>query len=135
LILFIFITLTIINPYISIFIIILVLFFYFLVIKATNNRVTTYGKIINHNSTKVIQIIQESLGGIRDVLISRNQEFYSNYYFNKNVPLLKSMTNVDFISTIPKYLLESIAIISLIIFIFFQRKIHGECYSIYSQNL
>jgi ATP-binding cassette subfamily B protein len=126
LILFIFITLTIINPYISIFIIISVLIFYFLVIKVTNNRVISYGKIINHNSTKVIQIIQESLGGIRDVLISRNQEFYSNYYFSKNIPLLKSMGNVDFISTIPKYLLESIAIISLIIFIYFEAKIHGE---------
>ena len=125
----IFITLTIINPYISLFIISFVLFFYLFVIKITNKKVKNYGKIINSNATRVIQIIQESLGGIRDVLISKNQEFYSNYYFNKNVPLLRSMTNVDFISTIPKYLLESVAIVSLIIFIFFQAKIHGEIQS------
>lgn len=119
LIFFIFITLTIINPNISITVIVFTLIFYLFVIKITNKRIKQYGKIMSHNATKIIQIIQESLGGIKDIIIRRNQDFYTRYYLNKNIPLLESMAKVDFISTIPRYLLESLSIISLITFIFF----------------
>jgi ATP-binding cassette subfamily B protein len=36
------------------------------------------------------------------------------------------MTKVDFISTVPRYLLEGIAIIALIFLLFIQKKIHGD---------
>ncbi len=82
----------------------------------THKRLLKNGKIVNKESTQVVKLLQEGLGGIRDIIIDRNQEFYCNLYKDSDILLRKSKANSKFISGSPRFLIEilGVALISVI---------------------
>jgi ABC-type multidrug transport system fused ATPase/permease subunit len=64
---------------------------------------------VNIEQTKVIKIIQEGFGGVRDVLISGTQDIYVNAYKNAEVTLRHSMGNIQIATVSPRFIIESIA--------------------------
>lgn len=70
-------------------------------------------KIIAEKSGKVIKSIQEGLGGIRDILLDSSQNFYCELYKNSAFPLRKAQSSNLFLSASPRYIIESLSLITL----------------------
>lgn len=120
----IFSTLVLINPLIvgltfSIFVIIyLGMNFFHKKILVSNS------KIIADKSSKVIKSIQEGLGGIRDILLDSSQEFYCDLYKNSSIPLRKAQSSNLYLSASPRYIVESMSLITLAALAYFFLKLN-----------
>jgi len=84
---------------------------YWVVIFYTRKQLQENSKCIAEKSTLLVQCIQEGLGGIRDILIDGNQEFYCKLYRNADLPLRKASGNNIFISGSPRFVVEALGII------------------------
>ena len=80
---------------------------YSLIILNSKKRLHNNGECIAKESNKVVQSLQEGLGGIRDVLLDNNQEFYCKLYRNSDIPLRNAAGNNQFVSNSPRFLMEA----------------------------
>ena len=80
---------------------------YFLIMKITRRQLFIDSQCIARESTFVVKLLQEGLGGIRDILIDGSQESYSEIYSKANIPYYRAHGNVIFISQSPRYAMES----------------------------
>jgi ATP-binding cassette subfamily B protein len=74
---------------------------------------------IARESTRVIQCLQEGLGGIRDVLIDGSQSVYCENYRNADLLLRQAQGNNQVLSQTPRYVMEAlgIALIAMLAFV------------------
>lgn len=84
---------------------------YLIVIRYTKKQLKANSQIIADKSTEMVQILQEGLGGIRDVLIDGSQQFYCQQYRSADLPMRRASGNNAFISQSPRYVMESIGIV------------------------
>ena len=92
---------------------------YFFVGGLSKSRLKKDGEIVNNLTTKVLQLIQEGLGGIRDVLIDGTQEVYVANYKSAEDALKRSMANIQILSLFPRYVIESLGIVLVATVAFF----------------
>ena len=81
---------------------------------------SVYSKLSNsiaNFSTRVIQIIQESYGGIRDVIISSKHDVHSSNYRKADIKLRTAQGWALFVAASPRYLIEGIALLALSLFV------------------
>jgi len=78
------------------------------VIFFTREMLRDNSKRIATESTAMIKSLQEGLGGIRDVLISGSQKFYSDLYIKSNLPHRIASGNNEFIGGSPRFIVEAI---------------------------
>ena len=57
---------------------------------------------------QLIQVLQEGLGGIRDVLLDGSQAFYTGVYRRTDQPLRRTVADAGFLSSYPRLVLEPI---------------------------
>lgn len=91
-------------------------FLYLLVIYYTKNKVKKNSNIIAKESTQIVKSLQEGLGGIRDVLINRTQQFYCKLYQKADIPLRRALGLNHFISICPRYIMEAVGITIIVSF-------------------
>ncbi|RZM83062.1 ABC transporter ATP-binding protein [Leptolyngbya iicbica LK] len=60
-----------------------------------------------------IKIVQESLGGIRDVLLTNNQSFFQHEYQQADYSLRHAIAANQVISAAPRYLIEALAMLAI----------------------
>lgn len=84
---------------------------YALIIKFNFKRVLTDSEQIASESTHVIKVLQEGLGGIRDVLVDGSQEVYCQIYHKANLRLRYAQGRNVFISASPRYAMEALGIV------------------------
>ncbi len=84
---------------------------YILVIRATRRQLLQNSEQISEGQTAVIKVLQEGLGGIRDVLLDGTQELHCNLYRSIDAPLRKAVANVQIISVSPRYGVEALGMI------------------------
>jgi len=84
---------------------------YGIVIVYTRNKLEENSRKIAKESTQVIKSIQEGIGGIREVLIEQNQNFYCDLYRQSDIPMRRALGNNQFINGGPRYVVESIGIV------------------------
>ncbi len=111
LIIFILVTLMFVDWFISIITILVFSFIYYLTIKVTKKTLTRNSEIVAYKSTKVIQVLQEGLGGIRDVILGNMQSTYCDIFRQTDIPMRRAQAENQFISRSPKYLVEAIGMI------------------------
>ena len=78
--------------------------------------------LIAKNSNFVIKVLQEGLGGIRDVLIDRTQGLYCSIYKDADIPMRRSQGNNLFISNSPRYAMESFGMVLIASLAFWMTK-------------
>lgn len=89
--------------------------FYFLVIKTMSGLLLRNGVHIAEESTKIIKTLQESLGGIREVIIDSSQDAHVRI-FGKSINLLKkSQGNNEVFGQSPRYIVESTGMLAIVI--------------------
>jgi len=88
--------------------------FYLLTYKFTRGRLRTDGQELTINYQKSLQIAQEGLGGIRDVLLDKTQNFFLLNFqqYNQNYRLASASINIK--AQVPRYLIEGFAVILII---------------------
>lgn len=70
-------------------------------------------KTLVKNSQEQIKIVQESLGGIRDVLLGGTQGFFQSAYENADRPYRQAISSNTVISQTPRYIIEAIAMTAM----------------------
>ena len=83
---------------------------YAIVIIATRRRMLRNSQLISKQQTRVIKVLQEALGGIRDVLIDGAQNVYCNIYRDADWRLRRAQSNIAIISVSPRYVVEALGI-------------------------
>ena len=86
---------------------------YKLIINSANKRLNEISKKISTSIRKQIKIVQEGLGGIRDVILENSQEAYIKQYGISDFTLRSSEARSSLIKTIPRFFFESFIIIAL----------------------
>ena len=103
--------LLIINPTVS-----LIIFFGFSIIYITINRLTRNqlyknSDILAYESTNLIKLLNEGLGGIRDIILDGTYNFYCKIYKSADLNLRKSQGSNLFIAQSPKYIIEALGVV------------------------
>lgn len=57
-----------------------------------------------------IRLAQENLGGIRDIILDRSQEAHLRQFREIDLPFMRARTDVSFLSTAPRFLVEGIGL-------------------------
>ena len=83
---------------------------YIFVVYVTRERIKKNSLNISRASNKVITLLQEGLGGIRDVIIDGNQEIFCKEYKDVDAKLRSSQANNQFIGISPRYFIEAVSI-------------------------
>ena len=92
---------------------------YLIVIFYTRNKLHENSKCIAEKSTELVKCIQEGLGGIRDILIDGNQDFYCRLYRDADLPMRKASGNNIFISGSPRFVVEALGMILIAVLAYF----------------
>ncbi|MBL1209492.1 ABC transporter ATP-binding protein [Geminocystis sp. GBBB08] len=66
-------------------------------------------RILVENNQQQIKIVQESLGGIRDVLLGGSQSLFQKAYKNADYPYRQAVASNTVISLTPRYIIEGLA--------------------------
>lgn len=102
--------LILINPKITFLALLIFGSVYSIIIKCTRTKLEADGEIIAAKSTKVIKILQEGLGGFREILLDRSQEKYCEIFTAEDLSLRKAQASNLYISQSPRYIVEALGI-------------------------
>ena len=72
-----------------------------------------------------MKILQEGLGGIRDIIIDGNQQFYRSIFWRADLVFRKSLGNNLFITNSPRYFMETFGVL-LIVLLAYMLSTQGE---------
>ena len=87
---------------------------YSIIYKFKNSVLKQNSKTLVQSSQKQIKIVQESLGGIREVLIEKNQKFFQDKYLEADSEYRQATASNMFIGTTPRYIIETAAVILVV---------------------
>lgn len=116
-----FITGLILSPIITMGIIVGFSIFYLTVIRLIKNSIKSGGSNIAEMQNTLLSNIQISLGGIRDIVLDNTQNHYINNFSKIDSSLRSSISKIQLNSSMPRFILELIAIYSLIGFSIFSK--------------
>jgi ATP-binding cassette, subfamily B, bacterial PglK len=85
-------------------------FIYCLIIYITRRRLLHNSLIMSEQFTLRIKVLQEGLGGIRDVLLDSSQPLYCELYRQADRPFREAWENNKFLTSFPRYGVESLSI-------------------------
>jgi ABC-type bacteriocin/lantibiotic exporter with double-glycine peptidase domain len=101
--------------------------FYYLAIAFSKKKLNEYSDEISHSSNRVIQLVTESLNGIRDVILDRSFNAHIKKFIYAESSLRNAQQNSSIIAIVPRYLVEIISILVIVLYlcyeIYFQKKI------------
>jgi len=85
--------------------------FYGMVSLFVRNHLKKNSIAIAEEQTKVFKVLQEGLGGIRDVLLDGTQAFYCDVYRRADTILRRALGNNIFIGGSPRFVMETIGMV------------------------
>ena len=88
---------------------------YYIIMKSTKNRIYRNSKLIARDTNLVVKTIQEGVSGIREILLSGLQNTYSSKLEKIESGLREAQSDNIFMSLSPRYIVEPLAIIIIII--------------------
>ncbi len=128
--LFILCGLLLINYKITISFIIFFGLIYLLIIKLTKNYLFKNGILVSQSSTKIIKIIQEGLGGIKDIIIDQSQASFCHSYRVNDANLRAAQLKNTFINTSPRFFIEGVGMVGIAIAAYYLTVSEGAYSSI-----
>lgn len=89
---------------------------YALLLALTKKRLARESERISVASTKVVQVLQEGLGGIRDIILDGSQKIHTDAYRQSDASLRMAQANIQFISMGPRFVIEAFGMIVIAAF-------------------
>lgn len=87
---------------------------YFVVAKMTRNRLLINSVVISSRTNSLVSILQESLGGIRDVIIDKLEPFFIMRYAPIDKELRLAMGDNIYRGGAPRYIMETVGIVVMV---------------------
>jgi len=84
---------------------------YGIVVLITRQRLALNGQRVTVSQNRVAQVVQEGLGGIRDVLIDGLQETYFRIYRQADSQLRRALSNIAIMGGAPRSVIEAFGIV------------------------
>lgn len=106
-----FIGLIFINPKVATYSLLGFAIIYVAVASVSRHRIRQYSELVSTKQSKVLKSVQEGLGGIRDILIDRQQEAHCKEFRAEDVPLRKAIASIHVIANSPRYAVESMGMV------------------------
>ena len=110
---FLFITLIIINLKATFYAAILVFSFYYYSLNLSKNELRKNSQLKPKINMKLVRIIQESFGYIREIILNQKYTYFLNNFKKNNYSLNIIMAKSAFINTFPRILIEPFGIVIL----------------------
>lgn len=88
--------------------------FYALVVYLTRRRLLQNGQAINRAASERVRVLQESLGGIRDVILDDSYAVHQKRFEREEMALRSAMRQNEWVSQLPRYLLEFIGMATIV---------------------
>jgi len=86
---------------------------YLLVMRLNKRQLVQTGRIRSETYAGIVRVLQESFGGIRDVLLGRKQQTFIKRYAALDRSFRRSSAHAQVIRTAPRYVLEAIGVVVL----------------------
>lgn len=118
----IFFTILILEPLLTLILVCGVLLIYLIIIFASMARVRSYSNYIPQKTSERLKLLQEGLGGIRDIILSGSQMYFSKIYENTDRPLRRAQSNLQFLGASPRYVLEAVGLFLLAVLAYTSNK-------------
>jgi ATP-binding cassette, subfamily B, bacterial PglK len=99
---------------------------YWLVFYSIKVYIEKIGKIRFENNQKRFLTISEAFGAIKEVKVSGLEKFYINFFSNSAQKYSKSITAANFISQVPRFILEIIVFGGIMLMILYLMKQTGS---------
>ena len=116
------ISLAIVNFKITFYIIFIVFIYYYFITKNVKNILTNNSSTIAKLEIKNIKLVQESIGGFRDIVINNTQNFYQNIFKQIQLKLHDTKASSNFLVSYPRLIIEGSTIIIIVLFGFYLSK-------------
>ena len=84
---------------------------YWILYSFLHKKIIINSQYISSGSTNTIKALQEGLGGIRDILIDSNQEFYCKLFIQADTPYRRAISDNNFISYAPRFVIETLGLV------------------------
>ncbi len=108
-----------IEPLISIIVAITFGGFYSIIIFILNPKLRKFGVTMNVMQNEVQKNLQESFGGLRDVILMKLYSFYYDKFSESDKKLREATSSIIILAQLPKFLIEGIAVSMLAIVAFY----------------
>lgn len=89
---------------------------YAIIVLLTKKRLARDSLRISQASNEVVKILQEGLGGIRDVLLDGAQSTYASAYRKADIGLRNAQASIQIIGSAPKFAIETLGIVIIAMF-------------------
>ncbi|WP_240865682.1 ABC transporter ATP-binding protein, partial [Cylindrospermopsis raciborskii] len=86
---------------------------YWILLGVSKQVLANNSHIITSQNRFLVKYLQEGLGGIRDVILERNQGIFVNSYRQVDRPLRLASANNVLISSVPRYIIEPMAMVAI----------------------
>lgn len=86
---------------------------YLIIASSAKKRLSLNGIRISELTISQLKLLQESLGSIREILLGGNQDYCRKSFENFDRPLRVTQASNNFISSYPRFILESLGMIAL----------------------
>ena len=120
--LFVFSGLIIFNLAASLFVLFFLLISYIIILSINKSRFTSNSSIISKNNFYRQKIISESLGNIRETIMFDARKFFLKLFKNANEKIAFSTANNQYLSSVPRFLIEILIFTLLVILIYFLKN-------------
>lgn len=103
--------LVVINPAVAISAMVGFSAIYSMFMYISKNRLLSNSHRISQNTNTVIKVLQEGLGGIRDVLVDGTQAIYCRTFRSADIPRRRALANNQIIGLSPRYGVEALGMV------------------------
>ena len=119
-------TLIMIDPLVAILVFLGFGTIYGMVTWLTQKRLLFNSQEVAREITYRLKALQEGLGGIRDVLLGGYQSVYSDIFRRADLPMRKALGSNIFISSSPRYVVETLGVLFITILAYSLTRKTGE---------
>lgn len=119
------ITLLLVNPTVTLVAFLVFGLSYLGTSYLTKEKLKLNGQIVAEEGVNVIKIVQDGLGGIRDILIDSTQSIFCDIYRVRDLKLRESQGSTSFLAGSPRYIMESLGMILISTLAYFFSRDQG----------
>ena len=119
-------TLFFVDPMVTIISAVIFGFSYLAIANLTRHIVSRNSLMLALEQTRLIKLIQEGLGSIRDILLDGSQGIYSKAYHNSITKLQQGTSQNIFVVAAPRCVMETLAMILIAILVIFVKYQSGN---------
>lgn len=103
---------------------------YLVIAKLSKKAISTNSRLIAINSSEATKEVQQGLGAFRNIAIDKLHELFYQRFDRVNTKLRKAEANTLFVSQSPKYLIEAISVLAMMLLVVYYRNESGDISSI-----